>query len=396
MEKKALANLKVLDLSHLIAGPYCTRLLAGFGANVIKIERPPDGDPARKIGPFAGDLPGLERSLLFLYLNSSKKSITLNLKTPGGKKILKELLKDTDVLVESFKPGVMERLGLDYSSLKKEYPKLVVTSVSNFGQTGPYRDYKSSHLIAWGMAIGMYTPDGIGTRPLRLGGSITHYITGLFATAGTATALFQRKQTGKGQQVDTSMQESIMMMTTYPSTVFSFTGIEHADIGGKGLGAMPTKDGSYIGPNVWTPPQIERMFTLLGRPELAEDPRFQGNNWVPNRDIARPIIAEAIKKWDSAELFQQAVEWNIPFAMVPTTKQVMESPQHKAREFFEEVEHPVIGKAPLPGAPFKMQETPWKKQTPAPLLGQHNEEVFCAQLGYSKEDLSRLREQGVI
>ena len=147
MAEQALAGVKVLDLSHYIAGPYCTRILAGFGADVTKVEKPGEGDPARSMRPFLNDEPGLERSGLFLYLNSNKKSITLNLKSSTGVKIFKELVKDADIVVESFSPGVMERLGLNYEALEEINPRLVMTSVSNFGQTGPYRDYKSSHLL---------------------------------------------------------------------------------------------------------------------------------------------------------------------------------------------------------------------------------------------------------
>ena len=157
MMEEALAGIKVIDLTHYIAGPYCTRLLGGFGANVTKIEKPGEGDPARRMGPFLNDEPGPEKSGLFLYLNSNKKGITLNLKSNTGVKIFKELVKDADIVVENFSPGVMARLGLDYQTLEKTNPRLVMTSISNFGQTGPYRDYKSAHITAWGMRGGRYT-----------------------------------------------------------------------------------------------------------------------------------------------------------------------------------------------------------------------------------------------
>jgi crotonobetainyl-CoA:carnitine CoA-transferase CaiB-like acyl-CoA transferase len=396
MAATALGNLQVLDLSHLIAGPYCTRLLGGFGASVLKIERPPEGDPARGIGPFLNDLPGVDRSLLFLYLNSNKKSITLNLKSEAGLRIVKQLVAESDVLVESFKPGVMKRLGLDYPSLKLINPGLVMASISNFGQNGPYSNFKSSHLITWAMSVGMYTPDGPGSRPLQIGGWITHYIAGLFAAAGIATAAYQRRKLGHGQHVDTSMQESIMMMGTYPSTVYAYSGLAHFDIGGRGVGVVPTKDGGYIGPSVWTPVQMERMFAMLGIPEMSQDPRFQPDTFVFNRPALKEIIAEQALKWNAQELFETAIDWNVPFAMLPDAKSLLDSPQLKARQFFEQVKHPVIGKALVPGSPFKMSETPWKTSSPAPLLGQHNEEVLCGRLAYSKDDLPRLRELGVI
>jgi len=396
MTERALAEVKILDLTHYIAGPYCTRILAGFGADVLKIEKPDRGDPARHIGPFLNDEPGLERSGLFLYLNSNKKSVTLNLKTGTGVKIFKELLKDADVVIESFRPGVMGRLGLGYQTLKEINPRLLMSSISNFGQTGPYRDYKTSHLITWGMGVGIYTGDGYGHRPLQIGGWLTHYITGLFAAAGTITLIYHRNETGIGQHVDISMMESIMAMSTQPATVYDYTGMVHHDIGGKGFGVLQCKDGGYLGPSVWTLPQRERMFTLLGVPELIEDPRFQDNNFIANRDLLRDIIAGKLEEWDSEELFQAAVEWGIPFALVPNTRQVLESTQHKERGFLEKIEHSVMGEVTMPGAPFKMTETPWQTTSPAPLLGQHNEEIYCQYLGYSREDVVRLREQAVI
>ena len=397
MAKMALGDLKVLDLSHLIAGPYCTRLLAGFGADVIKVEKPGDGDTARKIGPFRDDLPGPERSTLFLYLNSNKKSLTLNLKSKAGLKIVRQLVEQSDVVVESFKPGVMKRLGLDYDSLKTINPGLVMASVSNFGQTGPYRDFKSSQLISWGMSIGMYTPAGPGSRPLQIGGWIAHYITGLFATAGIATALFQRNKTGLGQHVDTSMQESLMMMATFPSTFYSYTGLVHMDVGGRSFGIVPTSDGSYIGPSTFTQQHLERLFAMLDMTDMLQDPRVQPGNFAFHRDEIGAIVADKILQCNNAqELFEKSIEWSVPFALVPSTKEILESPQHKDRQFFEQVDHPVMGKATMPGAPFKMSQTPWRGSTPAPLLGQHNEEILCQTLGYSKEDLSRMREQNTI
>lgn len=223
----ALDKLKILDLTHYIAGPYCTKILAGFGANVIKIEKPDKGDLTRSMPPFLGDEPGLERSGLFLYLNNNKKSITLNLKSKTGLKIVKELIKDVDVVVESFKPGVMAKLGLDYQTLEKINPGVVMTSISNFGQTGPYRDYKSTHLIAWNMSGVRYSNGRPGETPLQGGDWLTDYVAGVHGVIGTATALYQRGQTGVGQQVDVSIWESSILITCYPAIVYSYLGLLH-------------------------------------------------------------------------------------------------------------------------------------------------------------------------
>lgn len=412
MTEQALAGMKVLDLSHGIAGPYCTRMLAGFGADVIKIERPGEGDPARRMGPFLNDEPGPERSGLFLYLNSNKRSITLHLKSSAGAKIFKDLVKDADVVVESFRPGAMECLGLDYQVLEKINPGLVMTSISNFGQTGPYRNYKSSHLIAWGMSGGRYAYcDPPGSRPVQGGGWLTHYISGLFGLIGTASALYQRNESGAGQYVDVSMLTSLMLASVYPAVMHSYrkqslstdelTPSEQVAYGYAitPIGILPCKDG-HIGVNAITNAQWELICAFFGMPELFEDPEFQMKGWGMRErhledEAATPFSSQLMER-ERMELFLSATQWRIPFALVPTTDEILDSPQHNTRGYFEEVDHPVMGKVTMPGAPFKMKETPWQLKRPAPLLGEDNEEVYCERLGYAKDDLVRLREQGVI
>ncbi len=395
MKEQALAGIKVLDLTHYVAGPYCTRILAGFGADVMKIEKPGEGDPARRMGPFLDDEPGRERSGLFLYLNSNKRGVTLNLKSNTGVKIFRELVRDADIVVENFRPGVMQRLGLDYQTLKEINPGLVMTSISNFGQTGPYRDYKSAHLIAWGMSGARYTDGAPGVRPVQIGGWLTHYIAGLFAVAGTTAALYQRNETGSGQQIDVSIMESTMLITCYPSVTYSYLGVVHNAISKERLGLFPCKDG-YVGLNLFGRLNLEMMCAFFGMPELGEDPRLQTPELIVEvLEEARARISPLVAEREKMELFLSGVEWRIPFGLVPTTGEVLDSPQHKARGFFEEVNHPVAGKVTMPGAPFKMTETPWQMRSPAPLLGEHNGEVYRA-LGYSKEELTRLGERGII
>jgi crotonobetainyl-CoA:carnitine CoA-transferase CaiB-like acyl-CoA transferase len=396
MREQAMEGVRVLDLTHLIAGPYCTKILAGFGAEVLKIEKPGRGDEARHMGPFLDDLPGAERSGLFLYLNGNKKSITLNLKSATGTIIFKELVKDADVVVENFSPGTMQRLGLDYRALKQINPGLVMASISNFGQSGPYRDYKSSHLVAWGMSGGRYTDGEPDKRPVQSGGWLTHYIAGLFAVAGTVTALYQQKESGEGRHVDVSILESIMAMTLYPATANSYRQTIYSS-GGKGyLGILPCKDG-HIGLNAYTELHRELVFAFLGMPELAEDPRFRDRFHLrDNLDQARSIVTKKVKEREKMELFQSGNEWRIPVGLVPTTEEILESSQHRARGFLEEVEHPVMGRVTMPGAPFKMMETPWRSRSAAPLLGEHNEEIYCGVLNYDRKDLVVMSERGVI
>jgi len=375
MTQQALDGVRVLDLTQGIAGPYCTRLLAGFGAEVMKIEKPGGGDPARGIGPFLNDEPGPERSGLFLYLNGNKKSIILDLKSRAGVEAFRELARDADIVIEGFRPGVMDRLGVGYEELKKLNPGLVMTSISNFGQTGPYRDYKSNHLIAWGMAGGYYTQGTPGERPHQAGGWITHCIAGVHAAAGTALALYRRNETGQGQHVDVSIHESMVLAPTYPAVVSSYRGEVYNRIGMCYLGIMPCKDG-YISLNIYTMRHWEMICSFFGMPELLEDPRFETQVGVNTNVVeARKFFYSSVKEWEKDKLFQAGNEWRIPFGLVPTTKEVLQSPQHQARGFFETVDYPVIGEVTMPGAPFKMTDTPWRQRSPAPLLGEHTEAI---------------------
>ena len=396
MTDQALSGVRVLDLTHYIAGPYCTRILADFGAEVIKIEKPGEGDAARRMPPFLNDEPGQERSGLFLYLNNNKKGTTLNLKSNMGIKIFRELVKDADVVIENFSPGVMDRLGLDYQTLEKTNPRLVMTSISNFGQTGPYRDYKSSHLIAWMMSGMRYNDGAPGEKPVQIGGWLSHYLAGIHAVVGTAIALYQRNENGVGQYVDVSMLESVILATCYPTTVFSYLGVVHNSISKERFGLIPCQDG-YIGLNLFGRLNWEMMCSFLGMPELSEDTRFETPSLrAEHYEELRAAIAERVKDRKQMDLFLSGVEWRLPIGLVPTTKEILDSPQHRARGFFEEVNHPVMGKVTMPGAPFKMTESPWQLRRPAPLLGEHNQEIYGDRLGYTGDDLVRLRAQGVI
>ncbi len=216
MEPQPLNDLRVIDLTHGIAGPYATKLMADFGADVIKVERPDGGDFARTLGPFPQDVPHPEKSGIFLFLNTNKRGVTLDLKTPEGVQALKELVKDADILVESFRPGVMERLGLGYAALEKINPNLVMTSVSNFGQTGPYRDYLGSELVLFAMGNRMHAAGLPDRHPLKLGGNHVQYQAGNAATMATIFAWYAQKYRGMGgQHIDLSIFESQMGSINY-------------------------------------------------------------------------------------------------------------------------------------------------------------------------------------
>ena len=394
--EQALEGVRVLDLSQHVAGPYCARILAGFGADVIKVEKPGVGDMARSTAPFLNDVPGLERSGLFLYLNVNKKGITLNLESKTGAKILKELVRDADIVIESFSPGVMKSLGLGCAELQKINPKLIMTSVTPFGQTGPYKDRNSAHIVAWGMSGGHYTNGQPGLPPWQGPNPLTEYLTGCCATAGTLAALYQSNITGTGEHVDVSIFESMLLMVLFPPVLYSFLNKIHTSFAICFLGVFPCKNG-YIGINFLTQAQWELICQFFGMPELIGDPRFENMALIiQHLEEARAIFAPKIAEWNTMDLFLAATEWRVPAGLVPTTAEIAQSPQHEARGFFEEIEHSIMGRIKMPGAPFKMMATPWQMKSAAPLLGENNKEIYCDRLGYSSQDLVTLRERGII
>jgi len=268
----ALSDVKVLDLTHYVAGPYCTKLLADYGAEVVKVERPLVGDGARRMGPFHGDDPHPEKSGLFLHLNTNKKGITLNLKCRGGIRIFKELVRDSDILVESFTPRVMPGLGLDYRVLEDINPGLVKTSVSNFGQTGPYRDYKATEIVLFAMGPHMITDGEPDQPPLRYPGYKSQYLAGTHAATATMGALFSSLSTGEGQEVDVSIMECLSGLPEGAAKLMAhaFSGADgvrggYRPEGTYPLGYYPCKDG-VIHVFAFTPAQWPRVLKWMDMP----------------------------------------------------------------------------------------------------------------------------------
>jgi len=401
MSEQALPKMKVLDLTWYIAGPYCTKLLADQGADVVKIEKPGEGDPARSIGPFLEDEPGPDRSGLFLYLNTSKRSVTLNLKTAAGVRLFKELAREADAVVENFSPGTMARLGLDYETLEKINPRLVMTSISNFGQTGPYRDYKAAHIVEDATGGWMYFVGELDREPLQLGGWLTHYVAGLSAAVATAAALYHQRETGEGQYVDLSMMETMIPVQNNNTTMYSYLRRLRKRVGNRfvfGFGYIASCQDGYLGVNAYTHPQWEELCRFIGMPEMLEEPKYKAL-FSRREELAREIT-ERIDPWfrdkKKEETFHAAQERRIPLGLIPSTEDLTNLVQLKAREWFVDIEHPVTGKVAYPGAPFKMTDTPWGIRRRAPLLGEHNWELYGERLGYSRDDLVRLKESGAI
>ena len=403
MPKQALTGMKVLDLTHHIAGPYCTKLLADYGADVIKVERPGEGDSARRAGPFPDDIPDPEKSGLFLYLNTNKQGIALNLKTKTGVDILKQLVKEADILVENFSPRVMPGLGLDYQTLKEVKPQLVMTSISNFGQTGPYRDWKATEITLTALSGQMYKKGDPDREPLKLALSVYQYFAGEIACLVIIAAAMRSAVTGKGEYIDLSILETLVGDIDNSVIYHDYSGEKGRRTTAKNYptapyGGFPAKDG-YVciqgagRADVWTP----RLFTMIGKPELRDDPRFSTlQSRAEHNDEFNALLYAWLADHTKQEVFDEAAKVRYPVAPIYNTEELVNNPHYRERGSFVEIEHPRAGKLTYPGALFKMSEAGYDVKRPAPLLGEHNREVYCDLLGYSERDLVTLKRHGVI
>jgi crotonobetainyl-CoA:carnitine CoA-transferase CaiB-like acyl-CoA transferase len=398
----ALSGIRVIDLTHYIAGPYCTKLLADYGAEVIKIEKPEEGDKARALPPFFADQPGQERSGLFFFLNTSKQGITLNLKTDRGRDTLLQLVEKADVLVENFRPGVMDQMGLSQEALAKANPRLVSVSISNFGSSGPYRDYGLTDSVAYALGGWTYPMGELDRPPVQPGGSFGQYIAGLYAAIGTLQAVRYRNASGEKQQVEVSIQEALLATTLYDFVAFSYSGYVRKRSGRQfhaafpNLVTLPCADG-YVGLHAGLPHQIYALLELVGRRDLAQDSRFQnlaglGANSQEFHNALIPWMQERGKE----EIYHAAQARGIPACPIPSAAEVVEWVQLKEREHFLEIEHPEGGKVKIPGPPFREHGKPIWPLRRAPLLGEHTQEILCGQLGYTIQEVKQMQETGVI
>jgi crotonobetainyl-CoA:carnitine CoA-transferase CaiB-like acyl-CoA transferase len=396
MSKQSLSGCSVLDLSHYIAGPYCTKVLADYGADVVKVERPGMGDATRRMGPFPHDKSHLETSGLFLYLNTNKKSITLDLKSEKGREILTGLVKEADILVENFSPRVMPELGLGYESLRKTNPELVMLSISNFGQTGPYRDYRATDLNIWGFSGILYECGEPDREPLKMGSNVSEYVAGLYGALTALSALYYRDERGVGQHIDVAIGETLHTMQPSMTLVYCYMEFIRRRAGIHfPWGILPCLDG-YVGFFLPTQTHWESLCALLGMSELRDKPEYETPlHREERRDEIQEIIVNWLKDKRMEEVFHAAQELRLPLTMVPNPEQLFEMPQHIERDYFTDIDHPSAGKLTYPGAPFRLSETPWHAGR-APLLGEHNEEIYCGRLGYTKERLMELEGEGVI
>ncbi len=403
----ALDGIKVLDLSHHIAGPYCTKLLADYGAEVIKIERPDGGDPARRMGPFPSDEPHAERSGLFLHLNSNKKSVTLNFKSALGAAILKRLARDADVVVENFHPRVLPALGLDYQTLSAANPRLVMTSISNFGHTGPYREFKMSEITAYAMGGVMYATGMPEREPIKLALTVQQFFAGNVAATATLGALTGGQLHGTGQQLDLAIFEmeagnqdrGISNLGSYQySGDVSFKRTREQSRSILPNGVYPASDG-YVQLAGVQPQWWGRVCNMIDRPELATDPHFVEPESFYNNPERRQEVDALVIEWTvqrtKREVMERAQHFGYLTGALNTMADVFADPHLAARDFFISIDHPATGPLKYPGPPFRMPESPWRARR-APTLGEHNRELYCERLGYSSDELVLMREQGII
>ncbi|MCH7606362.1 MAG: CoA transferase [Chloroflexi bacterium] len=393
-----LEGIRVLDLGTEVSGPFCSKLLADYGAEVIKVEPPSDGDPARRMGPFAGDDPHPEKSIPFLYLNTNKRGITLDIRNRSGKIILAGLLRNADVLVHNLPPAEAESLGLHVDTLFQHNRGMVVTSISAFGQTGPYRDFSATDIVCCAFSGLMYHSGDSDREPLRNALSQSLYVAGVNAAVATLAALFHRLTTGRGQQVDVSVIECMASHLVQPVPYYNFMGAikGRRPIRGSGFEElMPARDG-YVVPSVQGSQPWSTVADLIGAQEL-QDPRFaSGPGRIEHGEDLKQLLIEGLAHWDRKPLFQASGERRLVFGMAQDAGDLFDCSHLRERGFFVEVEHPVAGRAEYPGMGAKLSEGTFEVHRPAPLLGQHNTEIYCNELGYTANELVGLRASGVI
>ncbi|PKB80655.1 MAG: hypothetical protein BZY88_08390 [SAR202 cluster bacterium Io17-Chloro-G9] len=398
MSEGMLEGIRVLDMGSHVSGPFCARLLADYGADVVKVEPPSLGDPARSVGPFAGDDPHPEKSIPFLYVNSQKRGITLDIGSRSGKNILASLLHQADVLVENFPPAQSQALGLDYPNLSQVNSGLVVTSITPFGRSGPYRDFAATDIVACAMSGLMYHSGDSDREPLRNALDQSLYVAGANAAVATLVALFQRLTTGTGQQVEVSVVECLASHLVQPVPYYGYMGAIKGRRPVRGSGfeeLMPARDG-YVVPSVQGSQPWSTVAGVIGL-EALNDPRFAtGSGRIEHGEDLEQLLVQGLADWERKPLFQLSGESRLVFGMAQDAEDLFNCPHLRDRGFFTQVDHPVAGRADYPGMGPSLSGLDFDIRRPAPLLGQHNDDVFCRELGYTNEDLVNLRGLGVI
>jgi len=360
LTERALEGVKVLDLTHHISGPYCTKLLADFGAEVLKIERP-GGDPARRMAPFLNDEADPEKSLVFAYLNTNR---------------------------------------LDFEALQEINPGLVMTSISNFGQTGPYRDYKAADIVEYAMGGLLYISGAYDREPLKHAFNQAQFKAGTDAASATLMAMYHQRLTGDGQRVDVSIQEAVATGLRDVVNNFTYSGaVRRRQPNHSGdLSRIRASADGHLTPNpgIGAGLNWNTLVEFLDLPELDDEKFETPSARLVNAEELGRILDEYFIKQNKYERFYAAHEKRFIFGVVQSPEEVMADPQFEARNYFVDIDHPELGTLKYPGAPFEMSGTPWEARSPAPTLSQHNQEVLGARLGHTPEQLAQMRALGVI
>jgi formyl-CoA transferase len=406
--KKALGHLRVLDLTRVLAGPWCAQNLADLGADVIKVERPGAGDDTRHWGPpYLQDAEGHDTSEAAYYLaaNRGKRSVTIDIATPEGQELVRRLARESDVVLENYKVGQLKKYGLDYESLKREKPDLIYCSITGFGQTGPYAQRAGYDFIVQGMggfmSITGERDDLPGGGPQKAGVAISDLMTGMYATIAVMAALTHRDRTGEGQYIDMALLDVQVAMLANMNTNYLASGRAPHRWGNAHPNIVPyqtfaTADGHII-VAVGNDGQYRKFVEAGGRPELAQDERFATNPMrVRHRDTLVPLLAEMVKTKTKQQWIDALEAAGVPCGPINNLDEVFENPQVQARGLRIDLPHPSGASARLVGSPIKMSATPPQYDKAPPLLGQHTDTVMREVLGESEEGIAALRERGVI
>jgi len=392
-----LTGMKVIELAHVMAGPTCGRMLADMGADVIKVERVPDGDDTRRFLP-----PEIEgESAAFMMMNRNKRGIAIDLKNPAGRDVLLKMLETADVLIENYRADTMSKLGLGYEDLKAHNPGLIYCAISGFGRTGPYAHRGGYDLIAQGMSgLMSITGEAPGREPVKVGAPVTDITAGILGAMGCAAAYAHKLQTGEGQMVDTSLYEAGITHTYWQSAIALATGEAPGPMGSRHplnapYQAFETADG-WINIGAANTRNWQRLLDLLEIPELAEDPRFKdGKARMENTDAMVEILTTAFKTRSQSEWLAELEKVGIPAGPVFDVNEMHADAHTIARDMVVEVEHPAAGVVKTIGFPIKFSETPGDIETAAPLYGQHTREVL-AEYGYDDAAMDALIDDGAV
>jgi crotonobetainyl-CoA:carnitine CoA-transferase CaiB-like acyl-CoA transferase len=391
-----LVGVRVLDLTRVLAGPFCSMILGDMGAEIIKVEEPGKGDDTRGWPPFSGG-----EATYFLSVNRNKKSLTLNMKAPDGQAILRRLVAKADVVLENFRPGTMERLGFGYDALRKLNPRLIYCAISGFGESGPEASRPGYDLIVQGESGVMDLTGFADGPPVKVGNSVADLVSGMAAAHGVTLALLSRARTGKGQKVEIGMLDVMASLLTYQAGLYWNGGGRPARRGNQHPSIVPYEvfqaQDAYMTLGVANNSLFDRMCRAIGREELAKDPRFDSEaSRVTNREVLVPLLNSIFSTRPASDWLKRLDEAGVPAGRIKSVAEVCDSEHLRARGMFVSLNHPKAGAVTAMGVPIRLWDTPGAAQAPAPLLGQHTDEILTGLLRIPRAKVDKLRADSVV